>query len=33
VVENGEAELTAGRQPHAFTLRERLANLRRAARD
>jgi len=33
LLENGEAELAAGRQPHAFTLRERLANLRRAARD
>jgi hypothetical protein len=34
LVENGQPELTAGRhQPHAFTLRDRLAGLRRSARD
>jgi hypothetical protein len=33
-VEKGEPELSAGRhQPHAFTLRDRLANLRRSARE
>ena len=32
-VRNGETEVTAGHQPHAFTLRERLADIRRAARD
>jgi predicted RND superfamily exporter protein len=34
MIDNGEPELSAGRhQPHAFTLRDRLASLRRSARD
>jgi hypothetical protein len=34
LTENGEQELAAPRhQPHAFTLRERLAAIRRGARD
>lgn len=32
-VRNGEKEVNAGHQPHAFTLRERLADIRRGARD
>ena len=34
MIDNGEPELSAGRhRPHAFSLRERLAGLRRSARD
>jgi predicted RND superfamily exporter protein len=34
MIDNGEPELSAGRhQPHASTLRDRLASLRRSARD